>query len=124
MDVPKETISEYILFAHAISGCDTTSRMIGVGKHLAFKKLLGDSEFRKHAEIFRSGPYTEHDQIIEAGEKEIVSLYNGGKMTVWKNLDASDLKKKCSGVQNRFRHRFSHQVLDQIHLYFYLYLSL
>jgi len=38
-----------------------------------------------------------------------VSLYNGGKRTVWTNLDASDLKKKLSDVQNRFRHRFCHQ---------------
>ena len=44
-----------------------------------FKKLLRDFEFREHAEIYLSGPYTQHDQITEAREQAIVSLYNGGK---------------------------------------------
>jgi hypothetical protein len=69
-------IGECILFAHIISGGATTSRMYGVRKHLVFKKQLGDSKFRKHAEIFWSGPYTQYNKITEAGEKAIVSLYN------------------------------------------------
>jgi len=40
--------------------------LYGVGKHLVLKELLGDSEFRKHAEIFLSGPCTQHDEITEA----------------------------------------------------------
>lgn len=105
-NILKETTCENILFAHAISGCDTTSRLYGVGKHLVFKKLLSDSEFRKHAEIFLSGPDTPHDRIIEAGEKAIVSMYNGGKNDSLDKLRCQRFKEKVV--------RCSKEILPQV----------
>src|SRR6218665_524336 len=42
-----------LLFIHAITGCDTTSRIFGVGKKSAFHKLLkGDTILRNSANAF------------------------------------------------------------------------
>jgi hypothetical protein len=60
---------------HAISGCDTTSRMFGVGKGITLKKFE-ESEFVKaQAHIFYSAQTSE--EIINAGEQLISSLYGG-----------------------------------------------
>ena len=93
-DVLQETTCENILFAHAISGCDTTSRLHGVGKHLALKKLLNDSEFQKHAETFLYAADIQTNQIIAAGEREIVSLYNGQKNDSLDKLKCQRFKEK------------------------------
>ena len=66
-----------ILFVHAISGCDTTSRMFSVGKNQSLKKL-SSTHFRQQADVFMKTGST-HDEIAEAGEKAIVSLYSGNK---------------------------------------------
>ena len=47
-----EGICGVVLLIHAISGCDTTSRVFGIGKPVAFKKALNDSEFLTTASIF------------------------------------------------------------------------
>ena len=93
-DVLKETTCENILFAHAISGCDTTSRLHGVGKHLVLKKLLNDSEFQKHAETFLCDADIQTNQIIAAGERAIVSLYNGQKNDSLDKLRCQRFKEK------------------------------
>ena len=42
---------QYILFAHAFLGCDTTSHVHGIGKPQALK-MLENEEFKKAAHIF------------------------------------------------------------------------
>ena len=39
------TMCDNILFIHAILGCDTTSRMFGLGKGLALKKFMKNADF-------------------------------------------------------------------------------
>ena len=41
-----------LLFAHAILGCDTTSRVFSMGKGLALKHIRSDNHFITQAEIF------------------------------------------------------------------------
>ena len=45
-----------LLFAHALLGCDTTSRVYGIGKSVALKKLQSE-EFQKIADIFLLVPH-------------------------------------------------------------------
>jgi hypothetical protein len=69
-----EDVCENILFAHAILGCDTTSRVFGFGKGVALK-LVKDSEcFREQAALF-SNSGSSNDEIIQAGEKGMLCLY-------------------------------------------------
>ena len=65
-----------LLFAHAILGCDTTSRVFSLGKGLALKYIHTDSYFIKQASVFLDKNATE-DNIIKAGEAALVFVYKG-----------------------------------------------
>ena len=64
------------LFVHAVLGCDTTSGIHGIGKGLALKKITKGTQFQEQAEVFNNEGATKSD-IIAAGEKALVCLYNG-----------------------------------------------
>ena len=64
-----------LLFAHAISGCDTTSRMMNIGKSLPVKLLRKSTLFQKIADVFVAA--NTHQETEEAGEKAVVLLYGG-----------------------------------------------
>ena len=54
-------------FVNAVSGSDTTSRLYGVGKGAASRKLRSDSEFKEAAYVFIRQSSSE--EIVAAGEK-------------------------------------------------------
>lgn len=83
-----------ILFAHAILGCDTTSRVHGIGKGLALKKLQSSSQFRELAGVF-NGNNVLKDDVIAAGEKALLHLYNA---TSTESLDALRYNRYCQRV--------------------------
>ena len=62
-----QEICRHILFIHAISGCDTTSRIYGIGKGLPLKKFVSDTHFREHVKVFDSLPASK-EEIVKAGE--------------------------------------------------------
>ena len=68
----RNTIGEHIcgniLFVHAFLGCDTTSRLFGIGKAAELKLVKENETFREQAEVFRS-VNSSKDQVIAAGEK-------------------------------------------------------
>ena len=62
-----------LLFIHAVSGCDTTSRPYGIGKLSAMNKY---SVLYPHAQTFLS-PDSKLEDIEKFGEKALVVLYSG-----------------------------------------------
>ena len=58
-----------MLFEHAILGCDTTSRVLNIGKRLALKLIRSDNHFITQAGIFL------YSDISSAGEAALVCLY-------------------------------------------------
>ena len=64
-----------LLFLHAILGCDTTSRVYGIGKVAALKKYANSLHFREQTKVFNSSSTV--DDIVVAGENALVSLYRG-----------------------------------------------
>ncbi|KAL8625951.1 hypothetical protein ACOMHN_012543 [Nucella lapillus] len=62
-----------LLFTHAITGCDTTSRMMNIGKSLPVKLLRKSTLFQKIADVFMAA--STHQEIEKAGEKAVVLLY-------------------------------------------------
>ena len=66
-------LCQYILFAHAISGSDTTPRLFGLGKGTILNKLTENAQLQQAALIF-DNPRSNHNQIEEAGEKALVAL--------------------------------------------------
>ena len=59
---------------HAITGCDTTSQMYGIGKGAALKKFIGDEELVILAEMFME--QSSKVEIVGCG-KLIIGLYGG-----------------------------------------------
>ena len=78
------------LFLHAILGCDTTSRVHGIGKAAALKKYANSLHFREQTKVFNSSSTV--DDIVVAGENALVSLY-GGK--AGKKLDGMRYRRYC-----------------------------
>ena len=67
---------KHILFLHAFLGCDTTSRIFGIGKGTILKKFNLSIALQQAANVFDS-PISNHEEIASAGEKAFVALYNG-----------------------------------------------
>ena len=66
---------EQLHFIHAFSRCDTSS-VFGIGKGIAFKKLIGNKQFNRISPPFTSFD-TSKEEIEQAGEKAMFILYDG-----------------------------------------------
>ena len=60
-------VSQGLLFTHALSGCDTTSRLFGIGKGEFFKKICHKVEFSEVACHFLMKQQS-IDKVIAIGE--------------------------------------------------------
>ena len=69
-------VSNNILFVHALLGCDTTSRVFGVGKGASLSLVKECDMFRAQASIFRKQNATK-EEIAAAGEKAMILVYKG-----------------------------------------------
>ena len=77
-------MSECLLFAHAMSGCDTTSALFGIGKIKHMKLLQTSQQWRIDVLVFGKTD-TAKENIREVGERFVQGLYSGGSKT--KGLD-------------------------------------
>ena len=57
-------VSDHILFIHAILGCDVSSRLFGLGKGLAVKRIESDFQFRQQAKVFNQIGQAQEDIIV------------------------------------------------------------
>ena len=64
-------ICDHILFIHAILGCDVISRLFGLGKGLAVKRIKSDFQICQQAKVFIQIGQAKED-IIVAGERALV----------------------------------------------------
>ena len=71
-----ESICRVLPVVHALCGCDTTSRLYGIGKGAALRKVREDNGFLKCIEAFCCQSESK-DAISSAGEKALVYLYGG-----------------------------------------------
>ena len=58
-----------LLYLHAITGCDTTSRLYGVGQATALKKFENVLHFKEQAYVFSCQSVSD---VVTAGEKALV----------------------------------------------------
>ena len=72
---------DHILFIHTILGCDVTSRLFGLGKGLAVKRIERDFQLCQQAKVFNQIGQAKED-IIVGGEGTLVSLYGGAIQAV------------------------------------------
>ena len=95
-----QDICNNILFIHAILGCDTTSRLYGIGKGTSLSKFKASGMFREQAKVFCSDSAPTHD-VIDVGEKALVLLYNG---MLTDTLDSLRHKRFCEKVASKTTH--------------------
>ena len=82
---------KHILFQHSFLGCDTISRLFGIGKGAILKKFKVNSALQQAADVFDSTSSTAPD-IESAGEKAMLAIYNGKKDDT---LNALQLTRYC-----------------------------
>ena len=82
------------LFIHAILGCDTTSRLYGLGKGLSLNRFTSGALYRDKAGQFCNKDATV-DDVIDAVEAALVCLYSGKEGD---NLDGLRYSKFCDKV--------------------------
>ena len=68
--------AENLLVCHAMSGCDTTSRLHGVVKPTVVSLSLKDGIFKDACKTFMT-PGSNHHEIAEAGEEALLRIYSG-----------------------------------------------
>ncbi len=66
-----------LLFAHAMSGCDTTSSLYGIGK-IKHIKLLESSQLWRSDVLVFGDTAASTAEVCNTGERFIKSLYSGG----------------------------------------------
>ena len=93
-------ICQHILFLHAVLGCDTTSRLHGIGKGASLKKFQASNSFRQQAKVLHTHSASNHD-VTCAGEKAIVVLYNGNSTD---SLDSLRHQRSCENVSSSRYH--------------------
>ena len=70
-------VCKSILFAHAFSGCDTTSCPFGVGKAALVKNIQqGKKDLINGAKVFLQT--SDHEAVAHAGERLMASLFKAG----------------------------------------------
>jgi hypothetical protein len=90
-----ERICKHILFAHAILGCDTTSRLFGIGKGHGLKLLKDNNTFLEQASVF-GNPESTPTEIAAAGENAMVCLYKGKSSDILDNLRFARFQEKVA----------------------------
>ena len=98
MKVLKEKLGQEVcsklLFIHAILGCDTTSRLYGIGKGVSLKKFFASQHFRDQAQVFNNTSASKED-VVAVGEKALVCVYNGKSD---EGLDSLRYRRYCEKV--------------------------
>ncbi|CAG2248999.1 unnamed protein product [Mytilus edulis] len=71
-----EEVCHQLPFVHAITGCDTTSRLHGIGKPAVLKKIKSDRHLQTQGEVFLMESMGK-DDVCKAGVEALVNLYGG-----------------------------------------------
>ena len=70
---------QHLPVAHAMTGCDTTSRLHGIGKGTAVSKMISSQYIKEKTSVFMASDPPKED-IIKAGEDILVKLYGGAEL--------------------------------------------
>ena len=98
-----DLVCKHILFAHALTGCDTTSRIHGIGKQTVMKLLTSDSSFISASEEFHNiEASTNRERIALAGETALKRLYGD-----YGDSDLDELRLKKFKIKASSRSRIT-----------------
>ena len=99
----KETLGkdlcDELLFIHAYSGCDSTSRIFGIGKKSAFQKLVKSDPVMKSCASAFILPNKSQEDISYLGENLMVDLFGGKSNETLSSLRHVIFTKKVANAQ-------------------------
>ena len=87
-------ICDNILALHAITGCDTTSRIHSIGKGTVIQKFIKDDDFNKLVKEFNKDN-NDRDFVMAVGEQILLKVLNGATKTL-NDLRLSRYNKKLA----------------------------
>ena len=94
-----------LLFAHALSGCDTISQIFGVGKKSVFRRDVEvDSVLCTCSKMF-CAPKPDKIAIETAGCKTMASLFNGTKSDSLETGHSKVIRDTRKTASNNFSHK-------------------
>ena len=88
-------ICQQLLVLHAISGCDTTSALYGLGKAIFLRKAKKSASFSTQVKKFLL-PDMERGAIEQAGERVLVEVYGGRQQDTINKLRYIKYNQKLS----------------------------
>jgi len=95
-----QDLCSQLLFIHAFTGCDTTSRIFGIGKKSAFQKLVkGDPVIASSAKAFID--QNQSQQVIEdLGSKAMAVMFGGNGMDLLASMRYNIFVKKITSASS------------------------
>ncbi|WAR17805.1 hypothetical protein MAR_032399 [Mya arenaria] len=70
-----DNVCKMLPFIHAYTGCDSTSKIQGIGKGAALKRFKTDSQMLTYAKVFNAK--SDKSEVQKAGENVMVALFGG-----------------------------------------------
>lgn len=70
-----EDICHLLPFLHSLTGCDSTSRLFGIGKGITLKRL-NQEYFKAQGQLFMNTTSSK-SEVIKAGEEAVICVYGG-----------------------------------------------
>ena len=87
-------LCSHLLFIHALTGCDTTSRCFGVGNETYFQKFIKGNKDLESCAVCFTDPGQTCYTVEECGYKAMVLLFGGNPTNSLTTLRYDVLKKK------------------------------
>ena len=91
-----DDVCNELLFIHAYSGCDSTSRIFGIGKKSAFQKLVKSDPVMKSCACAFIVQNKSQEDISELGKDLMVDLFGGKSKDTLSSLRCINFTKKVT----------------------------
>ncbi|XP_041368125.1 uncharacterized protein LOC121382658 [Gigantopelta aegis] len=85
-----------LLFTHAFTGCDTTSRIFGIGKKPCFQRNIKDDSVLRSCSTVICSPKNDKVAVENAGSRAMISLFGGNQSDSLESMRYSLLCKKVA----------------------------
>ncbi|KAI3379074.1 hypothetical protein SNEBB_002215 [Seison nebaliae] len=91
-----ETVCNDLLFLHAFTGCDSTSRVFGIGKKSGFQKIIKNEKRIKDCSKAFCSPKQSQDVVESNGCRAMVALFNASQNDSLESIRYNMLCKKVA----------------------------
>ena len=91
-----EAVCNDLLFLHAFTGCDSVSRVFGIGKKYGFKQIIKREKTMRDCSGLFTKPNQNQDVVESNGSKAMIALFNADQKDTLASIRYSMLCKKVA----------------------------